>query len=186
MTLTRFFSFIFLAITATLVWWLEDVVQTAQIETLRKEHNRPDFYMQDFVMRNYDTGGSLRYTARGESLLRYPKDDNLEIKQLDMLSFRKDKAPLSVKSDSASLTDSGNQVHLTGNVRIDQDKTATEDSLSIRSEKLFIDNNRDYMETNTPILIQTSKHKLEGTGMQAWMEYKKYRLLTKVRGKHEP
>lgn len=186
MTLNRFLSLFFLAITASLAWWLEDVVQTSQNEALRKENNRPDFYMQSFVMRQYNTQGEMRYEIHGESLLRYPKNKNMEIKQLDMQVFKKGKAPLAVKADTARLTDNGEQIYLTGNVRIDRNKTVDEDSLSIRSEKLFIDTSRDYMETNKRIRIQTSKHKIEGTGMQAWFEHKKIRLLTKVRGIHEP
>lgn len=186
MTLNRFISLLLLLVTASLVWWLEDVVQTSQEESLRKENNRPDFYMQNFTMNQYTTDGKLHYRAKGESLLRYPKNENMDIKQLDMLSFKEGEAPTSVKSDTASLTNNGDHIFLTGNVIIKQDKTEENDLLLIKTEKLFIDTTRNYMETNTPISIQTSKHKVTGTGMQAWKDYKKIRLLTKVKGRHEP
>ena len=75
---------------------------------------------------------------------------------------------------------------LTGEVNIHQDSHGDDDSLDIRTEKLFLDNQRDYLETNKPITIKTDRHTMQGTGMQAWLEYKKYRLLSNVRGTHEP
>ena len=186
MTLNRFFSLLILSIIAALTWWLEDVVQTSHTEAARKESNRPDFYMQDFTMRDYSPLGELRRRGSGDSLLRYPKDDSLEIKKLAMQSYQQGKAPLSISANSASLTDDGQQIFLAGNVIIKQDKTQNQDSMLVTTEKLFIDSNRNYMETDVAINIKTGKHDVSGIGMQAWTDYKKIRLLKKVRGIHEP
>jgi lipopolysaccharide export system protein LptC len=153
---------------------------------MRKQNTRPDFYMEGFTMHDYSPLSNLRYQTTGKSLMRYPKDDSLEIKQLNMQSYQENKAPLSVTANTASLTDDGQQIFLTGNVIIRQDKTRTDDSMLITTEKLFIDNNRNYMETDVAINIKSSKHDVSGIGMQAWTDYKKVRLLKKVRGIHEP
>jgi LPS export ABC transporter protein LptC len=103
-----------------------------------------------------------------------------------MQAFRQDKAPLNVKANTAHISNDGDHVLLTGAVDIDQEKRGDDDSLSIKTEKLFLDNSRDYLETNKAITIKTSKHVMQGVGMQAWLEHKKYRLFSNVRGKHEP
>ena len=186
MPVGRFISLAFLAIVASLTWWLEDIISTSQQEALREKTNRPDFYMEKFTLDNYDENGQLQYHARGRSLIRYPADDSLQIEQLDMQAFREGKAPLSVKANNANVSNDGNHVMLLGAVDISQEKLGDDDSLSINTEKLFLDNKRDYLETNKAITISTSKHTMYGVGMQAWLNEEKYRLFSDVRGKHEP
>lgn len=186
MTASRFLSFLSLCIITSLIWWLESVVSSSQNEALKQKSNRPDFYMKNFTLRDYTVSGELRYEARGSSLIRYPKDDSLEIEQLDMQAFDRDKAPLNVRANNARISNHGDHILLTGAVDIQQDKRGDHDSLSIKTEKLFMDKAKDYLETNKAIAIQTSKHKIKGVGMQAWLEHKKYRLFSQVRGVHEP
>jgi LPS export ABC transporter protein LptC len=100
-----------------------------------------------------------------------------------MQAYRLDEAPLNINANNARITNNGDHVLLTGAVDIQQAKYKDNDSLSIQTEKLFMDSPRDYMETNKAITIQTSKHKMQGIGMQAWLEHKKYRLFSHV---HEP
>ena len=186
MTASRFFSFILLCIVAILVWWLEDIVSTSHNEALRQQTNRPDFYMEKFTLYNYNRDGMLRYHASGRSMIRYPVDDSLEIEQLDMRAFKPDKAPMDVKANNARISNKGNHVLLTGAVDINQEKQGDDDSLSIKTEKLFLDSPRDYLETNKAITIRTSKHQVRGIGMQAWLGHKKYRLFSEVKSRHEP
>lgn len=186
MTASRFFSFLILCVITSLAWWLEGIIISSQNEDLKQKNNRPDFYMQNFTLHNYNIDGELRYKANGESLIRYPKDDSMEIEKLKMQAYKKDKAPMHINANNARISNEGDHVLLTGAVDIHQAKLGPNDSLSIKTEKLFMDSQRDYMETNKAITIQTSKHRIQGVGLQAWLEYDKYRLLSRVRGKHEP
>ena len=186
MTTSRFISLLLLTIIASLVWWLENLVSSSQTEAMKLQTNRPDFYMEKFAMRNFSTEGTLKYQANGQSLIRYPKDDSLEIEQLEMQAFKQDKGPISVKSDTARISNDGEHILLTGAVNIHQEKHGSDDSLTLTTDKLFLDNQRDYIETNKPITIRTDRHTMHGTGMQAWLEYRKFRLLSNVRGTHEP
>lgn len=186
MTSGRLISLLFLVVVTSMTWWLENIISTSHQEALREKTNRPDFYMEDFTLHNYDKEGFLKYHALGHSLIRYPANDSLEIEQLDMQAFREGKAPMNVKANNAQISNDGDHVLLIGAVDINRDKHLDEDSLSITTEKLFLDNSRDYLETNKAITIKTSKHTMYGVGMQAWLENEKYRLFSDVRGKHEP
>ena len=186
MTSGRFISLVFLFITASVIWWMEDIISTSHNEALREKTNRPDFYMKGFTLDNYDPDGTLGYHATGQSLIRYPADDSLEVEQLDMQAYRLNRAPLNVRADTARISNEGDHVMLTGAVDINREKHGEDDSLSIKTEKLFLDNERDYVETNKAITISTSKHMMKGIGMQGWLKNEKYRLFSNVRGKHEP
>jgi lipopolysaccharide export system protein LptC len=186
MTASRFFSLVLLAIAATSIWWLEDLVSTSQTEAMKQQTNRPDFYMENFTLRNFDANGELHYRAKGKSLIRYPQDGSLAIEQLDMLAYKEDKAPLQVKSNTARISNNGDHAMLTGAVDIHRDKLGKDDALTIKTEKLFMDNQRNYLETNKAISIWSGRHQMHGTGMQAWLDHEKYRLLSNVRGIHEP
>lgn len=186
MTANRIFSLLILAIIASVTWWLENLVSSSQTEAIRQQTNRPDFYMENFTMRNFNPNGELHYQASGKTMIRYPKDDVLDIEQLDMQAYQSEQAPLFVKSNTARISNDGNHILLTGAVDIHREKLGKDDALSIKTEKLFMDNQRDYLETNKAIRIRSGPHDIRGVGMQAWLEYKKYRLLSKVRGIHEP
>ncbi len=186
MTTSRFISLIILAMMTSMVWWLEDIVSTAQQEELRKKSNRPDFYMENFTLHQYDEAGDLDYQTQGTSLIRYPVNDSLEIEGLDMQAYKAGKMPFTINANKARIDEDGDQIFLSGNVKMLQQEGPDNDLLSIESEKLFIDNNRDYLETNKQITIKTSKHEISGVGMQAWVELDKFRLMSKVRGTHEP
>jgi lipopolysaccharide export system protein LptC len=186
MTLDRILGLFFVAIIAFAVWWLEDVVQKSQDEILQKQHNRPDFYMQDFTMQSFDKKGKLSYSTKGHSMVRYPKDGSLEITELDMTSLANPNGPASIKAQTARLTEDGNKVLLTGDVRVHRKQTAAQDSLQILTEKLLLDIERDYAETDQAITLISDKHHVKAVGMQAWLKHHKVRLLSKVRGQHEP
>ncbi|TNF98932.1 MAG: LPS export ABC transporter periplasmic protein LptC [Gammaproteobacteria bacterium] len=186
MTLDRTIALFFVAIIALAVWWLEDVVQKSQDEILLKKHNRPDFYMQDFTMHSFDKKGNSNYRVNGRSMVRYPKDGSLEITELDMISSANPDRPASIKAKTARLTEEGSKVLLTGDVRVNRKKTAVQDSLQILTEKLLLDIESDYAETDQPITLISSKHHIKAVGMHAWMKHHKIRLLSNVRGKHEP
>lgn len=171
---------------ASVIWWLESIISTAQDDELRKQSNRPNFYLENFELHQYNASGVLEYKAQGHSMIQYPINNGMDIEQMTMLRYPPEKAIVTVKADNARLLDEAKQIHLSGNVHIHQAKSNNNDLLDIKTQKLFVDNDSKYMETNKPITIKTDKHEISGTGMQAWTELKKFRLLSNVRGRHEP
>lgn len=186
MTASRFISLLILTVVTSMIWWLEDIVSTTQNEELRRKNNRPDFYMENFTLHQYDETGRLDYQTKGASLIRYPAHDTLEIENLDMQAYKDNKMPFSIKANNARIYEEDDQIQLTGNVKMYQTEGPDNDMLSIESEKLLIDGNRDYLETTKKITIKTDKHEISGIGMQAWLELDKFRLMSTVRGTHEP
>ncbi len=186
MTITRIFSVLALIFIAGVVWWLESIISTAQDDELRVKNNRPNFYLENFELHQYSQYGVLEYQAQGQSMIQYPIDDGMDVEQMTMHRYPPDKSIVTVKADNARLLEEGKQIHLSGNVHIHQAKSNNNDLLDIKTEKLFVDNDSKYMETNKPITIRTDKHEISGTGMQAWTEKRKFRLLSNVRGRHEP
>lgn len=184
MTLPRIFSFMALSILAALLWWLENIVQSTQEANLRTAHNRPDFFMREFTMTDYDVAGKKRHVVTGNSVLHYPKDSNLEIRKLNLVSDKGDNRQIFVKANRARISNDGNHIYLDDKVQIDQ--KAPGDTMAFRSESLFLDNEKDYLESNSDITITTDKHHIRGTGLQAWLKHRKIRILSKARGKHEP
>lgn len=184
MTDRRTISILLLAVSMCLVWWLEIIISATQKKELHLKNNRPDLYMENLILHQYDETGDLEYRADAASLTHYPLDDSLEIRRLQMLAYKTDSMPLNMQADRAIHKTNG-YIHLVGNVRIHQDGSTSNDLLHIESEQLFIDNNRDYLETPGEITLQTGFHKISGVGMQAWIESGKFSIKSAVRGVHE-
>ncbi len=184
---SRFFSLVSLALIAIAIWWLEGIIHAVQENELREAGDRPDFYLEGFVLHQYDRPGHPQYRARGQSMIQLPGDDDgVEVEKIHLQQFPRQRSRITVTADQARLLEDGREVHLTGSVHIHQPKGRMNDLLDIRTERLFIDQASRYMETPGPITIKTSRHEISGTGMQAWTELGKYRLQSQVRGRHEP
>lgn len=186
MTGGHFFSLALLALLAIAIWWLEDIIRSVQEKEPHEAGNRPDFYLENSVLRQYDRLGNLAYLLQGQSMIRYPGEDSIEIEKIHLQQFPRQGSRITVTADQARLLEEDWKIMLSGSVHIHQPKGKTNNLLDIRAESLSIDQASGYMETSGPITIKTSGHEISGIGMQAWTKAGKYRLQSQVRGRHEP
>ncbi len=183
---SRFFSLATLVAIALVVWWLEHIVHTAGDVATHGGTDHPDFHLEDFVLHQYDQAGSVAYRAQGRSMAGYTGNNSIVVDTVFLQQFPERPAAVTMTADQARLLDDGERIDLMGGVHIYRPDGGPDAPFDIRTERLFIDQTSGYMESAEPVTIKTPGHEISGTGMQAWTGPGRYRLLSRVKGRHEP
>jgi lipopolysaccharide export system protein LptC len=113
-----------------------------------KERHDPDYYIENFVQTGTDETGELKYTLKAERLVHYPDDNTALLDKPHLIQYEQGKAPTHTTAESGWVSADGDEVLLTGNVRITRGKApgdtggvATTDKLKLRLKKGTLKNN---------------------------------------------
>ncbi len=186
MTGGHLFSLASATLIALAVWWLEDIIHSVQKKEPYGGSNRPDFYLENPVLHQYDRMGNLAYQVRGQSMIQYLGEDSTEVVKIHLQQFPRSGSYITMTADQGRLLEGGKKILLTDNIHIHRPRGKINDLLDITAENLSIDQTSGYMETAGLVTIKTSKHEVSGIGMQAWTKAGKYYLQSQARGRHEP
>ena len=98
----------------------------------------PDYYVENFTATGVDGTGKNRYVLEAERMVHFPDDDTALLDKPHIIQYKEDLAPRHSYSDSGWVAPGGDEVLLTGNVRVIEGH-ANEDSGGIMTtEKLKI------------------------------------------------
>jgi len=89
-------------------------------------------------------------------------------------------------SDHGEVRANGDDVELTGNVRIVGPAPGTGEPLSLTTESMRINTPTQFIETSAPVKLRWSGHELDARGMQADLKAGKLRLESDVNGHFYP
>lgn len=82
------------------------------------ERHDPDYYIENFTAFGVDETGEKKYVLEAERLVHYPDDDTALLDNPHIIEFLPGESPRHVYSDSGWMSRDGNEVLLTGNVRV--------------------------------------------------------------------
>lgn len=89
-------------------------------------------------------------------------------------------------SDRGQVRADGDDVELTGNVRVTGPARGTGEPLSLTTESLRINTPTEFIETNAPVRLRWSGHWLDANGMRADLKAGTLRLESDVNGHFSP
>jgi len=145
-----------------------DYIVTSARITEMSETGTPERILEASILRHYST----RDLSEAENPV-------LELRPADSTHWH-------VEADSAQVTRHGDEILLEGGVQIDTLEDPARDPMHIRTRDLRVLQKEAYAETAQPTVIESTHHRIEGIGMQAWLEEPvRVKLLTQVRGRHE-
>jgi lipopolysaccharide export system protein LptC len=112
------------------------------------ERHDPDYYMENFTAIGMDEEGRRKYILEAERMVHYPDDDTALLDNPHIIQYKPGVAPRHTYSESGWMGSDGNEVLLTGNVRVIQGaapKDGTDDSAGgvLTTDKLRILLDRD-------------------------------------------
>ena len=104
------------ALLALATYWLQFVVSSEHPPGLGNDRGDPDAIVERFHVDKFDQTGRLAMTLDADELRHYPADDSADLKQprVHFISTGRDST---WRSDKARVTDRGNHIKLTDNVR---------------------------------------------------------------------
>lgn len=152
-----------LVLLAALTFWLSRLIEDDKPRAPMRHD--PDYGVERFELRHFDTDGKLQHTLAGDQLLHFP-DDDTTIVTTPRLTYHQT-APTEVSAQTAYIGRDGKEIDLVDAVRIVRhaaagDTPSTE--IETRSLKIFPDEERGL--TRDAVTISQGRSVIHGQGME--------------------
>lgn len=146
--------------------WVNMVLKKNAIkEPSDVQRSDPDYIIEDFKYYRFLPDGSPRYEAIGKKLIHYPVEDAYRIEN-PVLYLRNSRNQLqTVEADEAFAEDFNTKVHLTDNVRLEEEGAKGKAPRILTSEYLLYHPDDMVATTDKEVSIRQGKNTLHGVGM---------------------
>lgn len=84
-----------------------------------KRHD-PDYYMENFTAVGIGKDGRRKYVIEAKRMVHYPDDDTALLDKPHIIEYKPGVAPRHAYAESGWMSSNGNEILLTGNVRVIQ------------------------------------------------------------------
>lgn len=152
-----------LVLLAALTFWLSRLIEGDKPRApLRHD---PDYIVERFELRRFDTAGKLQHTLSGERLVHYPDDDTTVV-SAPRLTYHQ-VAPTEISAREALIGRDGKEVDLLDSVQVVRHATAGDTAptrIETRSLKIFPDEERGL--TRETVTITQGRSLVRGHGME--------------------
>ena len=98
----------------------------------------PDYYVENFTATGVDESGENRYVLEGERMVHFPDDDTALLDNPHVIQYKEGVPPRHSYSDSGWVAPGGDEVLLTGNVRVIEGHADNDAGGILNTEKLKI------------------------------------------------
>ena len=88
-----------------------------EIQTYNNRHD-PDYYIENFTATGLDKNGERKFVIEAERMAHFPDDDTALLDFPHVIEYEADMAPRHTYADSGWMSSSGDEILLTGNVKI--------------------------------------------------------------------
>lgn len=154
-------------------WWLvRNAPKPVASGTEKVLQHDPDYFLKDFVIKNFEASGRLKSRLNGTTGEHFPDTDTLEINDARMLSFTPDGRKTVGRSNRALSNGDGSEIQMFGQAVITREPVAASASqkalpaMQLESEFLQIWPNDERVSTNKPVVMTRGSDKFTGDGMQ--------------------
>jgi lipopolysaccharide export system protein LptC len=142
--------------------------------------------MENFVTVKMDETGSVQRRVEAAYMAHFPDTKTHEFQDPYMVMYREEGSPWHVRSERGWLSPSGDVMLLLGQVNIWRNNVDGVKQVDVKTEDLRVLPEREYGETDKPVLITTATTQTRGIGMKAHLADSRLELLSNVRTRHEP
>ena len=174
-------------------WWLvRNAPKPIAVDTERVLQHDPDYFLKDFVIKNFEASGRLKSRLRGTAGEHFPDTDTLEIDDARMLSFTPDGRKTVGRSNRALSNGDGSEIQMFGQAVITREPMAARASqkalpaMQLESEFLQIWPNEERVSTNKPVVMTRGTDKFTGDSMQYHHLDQILQMQGRVKGVIEP
>lgn len=88
-----------------------------EVQTFNDRHD-PDYYIENFTATGLDKNGQRRFVIEAERMAHFPDDDTALLDFPHVIEYEVGLAPRHTYADSGWMNSSGDEILLTGNVKI--------------------------------------------------------------------
>ncbi len=182
---TAWFPVLLLAAMAAVTVWLNQQVQPAERARDDSARHDPDYIVENLSATRIGPDGFPHYTLSARRMVHYPDDDTTHLEAPRFVNLGSSGAPVTVTSDSATLSSNGESAYLSGNVRLVRSAYAGNSELTVRTSWLHVIPDDNFARTDRPVEISDAHTMVTSVGLEFNSQSQILKLLSKVRGRYE-
>jgi len=109
---------IVVVLAALTAWMQSDLLTEPEHNQAVEERHDPDYYIENFTALGMDLDGSRKYVLEAARLVHYPDDDTALLDKPHVIQYSPGQAPTHIYAETGWISPDGDEVIMTGNVRI--------------------------------------------------------------------
>lgn len=133
-----------LGVLGLLTLWMQfGIIEDKGPQVLRaRERHDPDYYIENFNAVGLDEQGNRQYVLEATRAVHYPDDGTSLLDNPHLIEYLPGEAPRHTYAESGWVSADGNEVLLTGKVRVVQGADGKKGGSTMRTEKMRVQLNR--------------------------------------------
>ena len=163
--------------------WVFETIEKSPILKKEKLRHDPDYFLKGFTSTTMNNTGKPAYQIKAEHLEHYPDDDSMMLRQPFFSFYENNSKTWTAQANEAIFLQKTQQIHLKGNVILNQILTSNKNNLPIKlmAEQLTIEPEKNLAHTKSKIKLYKGKSHIQATGMRADMTKNRIEFLSRTR-----
>ncbi len=183
---SQLFVIVLLALLAGLSFWLQRAVTPVEVVRDGKLRHDPDAIAENFLVRQFDEKGRVKYRLTAPYMMHFPDDDSSELKSPTLINYRPNAPQLTLTGKNAKVTSKGQTVFLWDDVKVVRAATPARPELVARMPDLTVQPDDGTAFTGSPVEITEDKSWVKGVGMHLDNNTSTFELQSQVTGLSYP
>lgn len=167
-------------------YWLNQQVQPLPPKQDKNKRHDIDYAVENFSAVTLDEKGQARYLLTSEKMWHYPDDDSTYLQGPRFVSVQNGRSPMVTSALSGKISSHGEDVFLSGEVKMVRIAQQAQDQMRFSTEYLHIDPDKDTADTDQAVVIETARDTVQAVGMRLDNKLRTIALLSNVRSTYEP
>lgn len=179
------FRIVTAALLVAVGWWVLDE-ETHEPVTADPEEGeqRPDYFMEEFTLTATGDGGKQRYRLESPHMEHFRGRDEWLVDTPRVTYFADSGKPWRLHAERGRAWNRVEDVHLQGEVTIRRDAGAEHPPANVDTSEVFLKPDQRYAETDEHAVYWRDGVRMEGRGLQAWLDREELDLLSEVQGRY--
>ena len=175
---------ILLALLATMSFWLDRKVQPPEHRPDGSTRHDPDFIVEGFSAVKMNPDGTRRYALAAKRMVHYPDDNSTELELPRLVYFDYQRAPVTIRSETAESTQGGDNVFFHGDVQIIRSAYGSNAELGVFTSFLHVVPEKDLAKTDKPVRMVEGNSTASSVGLEFNSVTREIKLLSEVKASY--
>ena len=124
------------------IWMQISLLEPVTTETVSGPGREPDYYIQNFTATGRDEVGVI-YVLKAERLVHFPDDNTSLLDKPKLVQYENGRPSRRTTSESGWMSGDGNEILLTGDVKVEQFRSNDDPGNITRTQRLLVHLDRD-------------------------------------------
>ncbi len=182
--LITWFPLILLALLATMSFWLDRKVQPPAHRPDGSTRHDPDFIVEGFSAVKMNPDGTRRYSLAAKRMVHFPDDNSTQFESPRLVYFDYQRAPLTIRSETAEAVQGGDDVFFRGDVQLIRSAYESNAELGVFTSFLHVIPDKDLAKTDKPVRIVDGNSTASSVGLEFNNATREIKMLSEVKASY--